>query len=349
MNDVTRTDVPLATGPWAQSVEITFRFLFLVVCAIAAAWSVSNFRKVPPDSQAIVMRFGSVVRVQGAGLLLAWPQPVEQVVILPSAARQIEFRVRALDAGQQAGDDASSFDVSTDPRQNAGFLLTGDSSIVHLQATLFYQITDPVAYFVSGPHVAPALQRLFIASAVVVCAGRDLDSILVARPEVAAQAEEAAKRERLRSDLLNAVNRRLDDLAAQGVGLGIRVGRVDLAAALPIGARTAFDDVLTATQNAETDIAVSRTKAQISNQQSNREKDRVLTDATARAEETVTDATTRAAPIAALAQQAQGPSRTMLLTRLYYDRASSLLRKAGHVEALDSSDNVRVILPGDAP
>jgi regulator of protease activity HflC (stomatin/prohibitin superfamily) len=349
MSDTAGDEDLQAAGPWGQSVALAFRFLFFVVCAIAVAWCVSNIRKVPADSQAVVMRFGSVVRVQGVGLLLAWPEPIEQVVILPSAARQIEFRVAALDTGTEPGEDASSFDVSADPRQNAGFLLTGDSNVVHLQATLFYQITDPVAYMVSGPHIAPALQRLFIASAVVVCAGRDLDSILVARPEVAAQAQEAAKRERLRADLVNAVNRRLDDLAAQGVSLGIHVSRVDLAAALPIGAKTAFDDVLTATQNAETDIAVARTKAQISSQQANREKDRILTDATARAEETTSDAQTRTAPIAALAQQAHDPSRTMLLTRLYYDRASALLKKAGHVEAVDPSGSVHVILPGDAP
>src|SRR6185312_15997377 len=98
--------------------------------------------------------------------------------------------------------------MSENPRENAGFLLTGDHSVVHLQATLFYQISDPVAYLVAADLVAPALERLFVASAVSVCAGRDLDTILVARPEAANAADDArSSREQLRADLMNAVNR----------------------------------------------------------------------------------------------------------------------------------------------
>ena len=81
------------SGPWAQSAKLAFRFLFLAVCLAAAGWLVSNFRQVPPESRAMVYRFGQLVRQQGAGLLMAWPQPIEKIVILPSEDRQIEFRV----------------------------------------------------------------------------------------------------------------------------------------------------------------------------------------------------------------------------------------------------------------
>ena len=86
----------------------------------------------------------------------------------------------------------------------------------------------------------PALQRLFIASAISVTAGRDLVSVLVARPEVASRAGEVNRRERLRADLVNAVNRRLNQLASQGAGLGITVSRVDLVPSIPAGAKAAF-------------------------------------------------------------------------------------------------------------
>ena len=64
-------------GAWAQSAKLAFRFLFLAVCLAALGWSVSNFRQVPPESRAIVYRFGSIVRQQGAGLLMSWPRPIE--------------------------------------------------------------------------------------------------------------------------------------------------------------------------------------------------------------------------------------------------------------------------------
>ena len=223
-------------GVWEQSARIAFRFLFAAVAVIAVGWAVSNIRQVSPDSRAVILRFGSPVRQQGAGLLIAWPRPIEQVFLLPSADRQIEFRIGRFDgAGGEPADNKfqtlglangplpdaiPEFEMSKDPRQNAGFLLTGDSSVVHLQATLFYQISDPVNYLISADHVGPALERLFIASAVAVCAARDLDTILVARPEASANANDSFRsaREQLRTDLMNAVNRRLEDLAGQGAG-----------------------------------------------------------------------------------------------------------------------------------
>ena len=54
---------------------------------------------------------------------------------------------------------------------------------------------------------------------------------------------------------MNAINHRLDDLAEQGVGLGIKVSRVDLVASIPSGAKSAFDYVLIASQQADRDIA----------------------------------------------------------------------------------------------
>ena len=293
-------------GPWAQSAKLAFRFLFLAVCLAAAGWLVSNFRQVPPESRAMVYRFGNLVRQQGSGLLMAWPQPIEKVVILPSEDRQLEFRIDQFEPDSAVGGD---FMISDYARENTAFLLTGDNSIVHLQATLLYQIVDPAAYILAAEHVQPALQRIFVASAVAVCASRDLDTILVARPELDSGASAAARagREQLRGDLMNAINRRLDDLAALGTGaaLGVKVSRVDLAAAIPSGAKSAFDYVLIATQQADRDIAESRTGAAMTALRANQDRDRTLTDADARAAEKTTDARSRTAAIAALAKDLQ--------------------------------------------
>jgi regulator of protease activity HflC (stomatin/prohibitin superfamily) len=193
-------------GAWAQAAQLAFRFFFLAVCLAAIGWSLSNFRQVPPDSRAVVFRFGDIARQQDAGLLMAWPGPIERVLLLPSADRQIEFRIPQFEPAP-AGRD---YVISYDPRQNAAFLLTGDASVVHLEGTLLYQIVDPAAYVLSMDHVGPALERLFVASAVSVCAQRDLDAILVARPELGASASAAARvgREQLRADLMTAINRR---------------------------------------------------------------------------------------------------------------------------------------------
>ena len=335
-------------GPWGQAVALSFRFLLLAAGLIAAGWFVSNFQQIPADSQAVVMRFGSVARIRGAGLLLAWPRPIEQVVVLPAAARQLQLPIRRYEENQD-GSVGQGFETSSDPRFNSGFLLTGDSGVVHLEARLFYQISDPLAYMISTDHIEPALERLFLASAVTMMASRDMDSVLVARPEVASEAAEATRRERLRSDLMTAVNRRLADLGRQGASLGVTVSRVDLVPSIPAGAKQAFETVLVVTQDVEARAAVARTSAEMTSQEANRNKDRIAANATAAAEEATTNAKAQTASIEALAQQSRDMSRSMQLTRVYYDRVETILKKAQRVDVVDRSGAVRTILPGGTP
>jgi regulator of protease activity HflC (stomatin/prohibitin superfamily) len=344
----TQPDVE-SLGPWAHATAYLFRFLFVGTAVIACGWFLSNVYQVPPDSQALVMRFGAVARTHGPGLLIAWPRPIERVGLVPSAARQLELpigRFNSPDAGNAA---TRGFFVSTDPRQNSGFLLTGDGGVVHLEARLFYQVTDPLAYMISSVHIEPALERLLIASAVSLVGSRDLDSVLVARPEVASEAAVATRREHLRADLATAINQRLEELRRGGAGLGVAVSRVDLVPSIPAGAKDAFENVLVVTQQAEAEAAAARTEAELISQEANRNKDRMAASAIAAAEEFTTAAKTQTAPILALEQQSHGMSRSMLLTRAYYDRVGPLLRKARRVSVVDRTGAMRTIVPGEGP
>ena len=333
-------------GAWAQAAQLSFRFLFLVVFVLAVGWAISNCRQVPPDSRAIVLRFGTVVRQARAGLLLALPQPFERVIILPSADRQIQFQI---DAFQGASSQSIAVSISTNPRDNAGILLSGDMSLVHLSATLFYQISDANAYVLSSEHVAPGLARLFTASAVTVAARRDLDTILVARPERNSASDSfRLGRESLRSDLMNEVNRRLSDLASQGASLGIAVSRVDLLPSIPAEAKAAFDSVLYAMQNAETAIAQARTQAELLTQRSNQGRDRILTDAQALAQERITQARTRTDAISALSANREGLSGEMLERQLYQEQIGKILGAAGRVYSADAQGGARMIVPAGA-
>jgi regulator of protease activity HflC (stomatin/prohibitin superfamily) len=301
---------------------------------------------VPAESRAVIYQFGKIVRQQRAGLLLAWPQPIERVVILPSADRQIEFQVEGFTLGSNP-----NHDVYRDARLNRAALLTGDGSVVHLEATLFYRIVDPAAYILTGEHLGPALQRLFVASAVSVCAARDLDTILVARPELAtgSNADARAGRERLRADLVNAINRRLDELGREGSSLGIVVSRVDLAASIPYGAKDAFDRVLVASQEAERDIAEARTYAATAALSAQQDHDRILADATAQAAERTAEARRRTAAIEAFTQRSPGLSGANLASRIYFDRIGAVLAKAARVDTVDQSGRINLILPGPVP
>src|SRR5215469_14911409 len=110
---------PLLDGPWVQSTRLAFRFLFVAVCVLAVGWAFSNIRRVPPDSRAVVLLFGNVVRQQSAGLLLAWPRPIERVILLPAADRQIELKIGTIMTGSVPQPRAlPEYSISSNAREN---------------------------------------------------------------------------------------------------------------------------------------------------------------------------------------------------------------------------------------
>lgn len=362
--DTTKDDAG-SGGAWAQAIALSFKFLFLVVGILGVGWLVSNCRIVSPDDRAIVIRLGTVVREAGAGLLIAAPKPFETVMILPSADRQLAFEIQAYrkpgaetapaeqpvdgvpPATEGPGSDAvlgpppapqgsNESRVGTeglDPVRDIGLILTGDMSLVYYNATLFYRITDPQAFVRSGRHLPPALERVFQSSAVFVTGSRDIDTILVARPEAQSAEGGGPSRESLRSDLVAAVNTRLEELTTSGASLGIEVNRIDLVPTVPAGAKAAFDFVLTAVQKAERSANDARTVAQRTVQGSERTFDRMKSEAEARAQEAVSRATAQTAPVFALTEGSNGSADVD--DQVFRERVGSLLNAAGRVYTVD--------------
>src|SRR5260370_25070730 len=124
---------------------------------------------------------------------------------------------------------------------------------------------------------------------------------------------------------MHVINHRLDALIGVGTSLGIKVSRVDLAAAIPSGAKSAFDYVLIASQQADRDIAEARTHAAMTALRANQDRDRTLTDVDARAAQKVTEAKTRTASIAAPPNGSPGLSGATLSSRIYFHRIGAFL------------------------
>jgi len=344
-------------GPLAQSVGIGFRVLQAALLLLAAGWACSNVRQVPPDSRVVVLRFGRVDRVQDAGLVLAWPRPIETITLLPARDREIELKLATgngtdpsseTDFQIRQPDDVVQLRTQKDT-WNAGYFLTGDGSVVQLDATCFYSIGNPAAYFLAREHVEPALQRIYRASALALTAARDLDDFVVARPERQSTAELDAngRRQRIAADLAVAMNRRLLDLAAKGADFGVEVRRIDVVAVLPPVAKSAFDAVLTVTQTADQQAAAARTEAATLHAQADRDRDRLLSEAAAAAQETVAGATAGTAEIRALEQRNADPAhRQSVLADYYREQIGAILAQAGQVTTIDARDAQHLILPG---
>lgn len=349
-HDAAHIERPVVNSPWLQASRLAFLGLYVVTLLAALGWAVSNVREIDPQNRAVVFRFGELDRVQNAGLLLAWPQPFEQVVLLPSADRVIERHVETLlrSPTALAADKITSFATPmSDALAGSGYLLTGDAGVVQLDVTAYYKVTDPREFVLQGEHVLPALDRLVNRSAVSLAAARDLDTILVARPElVGSDSQSAERRERLRGDLVQGINKRLGELTATGVGLGVEVVRVDVQSSLPAAAVNAFNAVLTASQQADQAVANARTDAEKLNQTANQQADRTLQVAHAQASERLAKAQTDTAAVTGLAQSMQNKSDPGLLLRIYRERVPAILKQAGSVTTVDPRDDSRLIIQG---
>ncbi|WP_322032051.1 SPFH domain-containing protein [Paraburkholderia sp. J76] len=356
-----------------------FWFLVALATIAAIAWGVSNVKRVPPDSQAVVMRFGKFVRMRSAGLLLAWPRPFETVVLLPGPARVLEQRIASLDRDARARaldpapnapptdttlpfNDMSSWGFHPDAAMGtngtpfsdalagSGYVLTGDTAVVQLGATLYYRVTSPYDYAVQQPLLAPALERLTASAVAEVSASRDLDAILVARPELlSGDSRMAAQREQLRDDIARAVERRLQLLEAHHAGLGIEVSRVDVQANVPAAAVDAFNSVLSSLQTAQRNIADARTAAETTRQDAQQHADQILQSARANATERVATAQAQTQTILQLEAPLDANSDRGLLARTYRDRIQQILARAGHVTTIDPYDTSSLVLPGKTP
>ena len=331
-----------AAGPWTQSIRLAFYALLGLTLLAAAGWLFSNVRQIPADSRAVVLHFGAQQRVAEPGLLLSWPKPIDDIVMVPAPDRVIEHRVSALLRSPDALHADMRDDNSSDALAGSGYLLTGDAGVVQLDISVFYRVNSPMDYVLQGEHVIPALDRLVERAAVAVCAARDLDTILVARPEmVSNDMNVAQQRERLRADVQRNVEQNLQHLAQSGSSLGITLERVTVQSMLPATTVTAFNAVLTASQKASQAIATANTDASLIRQKSTQLADQTRQTAQAQAREKVAKAQADTAMVARLANAPHDPD---LLARVYRERIAAILAQAESVITVSPQDDANLIL-----
>ncbi|HEX4152717.1 MAG TPA: protease modulator HflK [Steroidobacteraceae bacterium] len=347
-----------APSAWLQAGGVAFLALYAVAILAAVGWLFSNLHQISPQNRAIVRRLGAFNRVEGAGLLMAWPRPFEEVILLPSSETILEhdMRVEQLPAPSTAPpppppageDDPAGGAASTlsDADASIGNRLTGDAGVVQMSVTAFYTVIDPYEYVLQQAHIGPALDRLMSRSVVEVCASRDLDAILVARPELLGSSNQSAEeRERLRGDVMQKINEYLAELHAAGGGLGIQLKRVDLITTLHPDTVDAFDSVLTASQEVLQEIANARTDSERELQAANEEADRTIEIAQAKASERLATAQADTADVLQLADAIKGGLDAGLLPRMYRERMAAILAKAS-LTMVNPRDDAHLIIQG---
>jgi regulator of protease activity HflC (stomatin/prohibitin superfamily) len=300
---------------------------------------------VPPDKQAVVLRFGRIVGVKQSGLVMSLPRPIQQVVLLPGPTAQMDMTIFAAHRAIRYEDFQRG--IGSPTRLTAGAFLTGDNGVILLDSHITWRVSNAADYLLAQDRVESALQGLFVAAATDVAAAHRLDDFLAVRPERASDVRADARRQAIRAELAARVNTLLRAIQAGGQpGLGVEVTRVDLTPMLPEAAKEAFDRVLQATQATEQDLAAARTQALYTMQAADQERSQLLNDARAAVAERVGRARQQTAAIVALEQREDPASRPSLLDEIYRDRVAAVLRKAGTVSALDPRGGNALIIPG---
>jgi len=332
-------------GPIVQSAAIGFRIIFFATLLLGAFWFASNCRVINPENQAVVLRFGQVVKTQPSGLLLAWPRPIDRVEMLPGPERRLTRPVGPL--LKVAGLNEASNDPGAKPLPDtAAPYLTGDNNVVLLDATLNYRISDPVAYVLRKDHLLPALDRIFRATAVRVAAGQSLNDFLVAQGASGGRGLGInTVREAVRQRLSDEMNARLKALDTGKVGFGVEIVRIDLEPQLPPVAKLAYDQVLTATQKAEQNRATAQIDAENLRQGADQQAVQIKGDARRTATDRTTLATTDTTSILAY-ERAAGSARSGLEQQYFRDNIGTVLGKAGSVLVVDPQSGQRIVTNG---
>ncbi|MBA3699694.1 MAG: hypothetical protein H0W78_12675 [Planctomycetes bacterium] len=332
------------TTALGEATGLALKVLLVLAGCGGVVFLASGIRRIDPGAWVVVTRFGAVVRDQGPGLLVAWPRPIEDSVVVPGPSQQLMLTVSRLDRVEQGESAAAKGSPASTGVMADSYVLTGDVGMAHVGATVIYSIQDARRWFVQRDHVESALKRLLCQAVVQACASRALDGVLVASVDAGGDlitaTAAAGSRENLRQEVADAL-----DQGARALGLGIAVSRVDLQVTLPAAARTAFANVVAAEATAATQIATARTDAERAMQEARANADRIQAEASAVARELVTRAHVATNAVRGCLMEHLPERRALLITRVWRERLETIVRKAGSTTAI-APGSPAMALPG---
>jgi regulator of protease activity HflC (stomatin/prohibitin superfamily) len=211
---------------------------------LLAAFCLSGVTNLEQNEHGIVLRFGAVsgdVREE-AGLVVALPYPIDRVVAVPAKmVHRLEsdrFQYALSEREKRTG-ETGELPSSLKPGVD-GYVLTADGAIVHVVATLQYQIGDSIRYSLHTDGPEKILKAVLDNAVVHVAAGQTAGQ---------AQREKGA----MQTQVAEIVQKRADTLR-----LGIQVDRVDLTVNWPRQLTDSINAVVQATQDADAGITAAR-------------------------------------------------------------------------------------------
>jgi membrane protease subunit HflK len=313
-----------------QAMKSSVKLLRWGMLLLAVIYLVSGVTVVGPNETAFVLRFGKLQPgLHSSGLLLALPQPIDEVVKVPTRSVQ-EIQ---LDGWESSPSPMGGISPTLDPVRD-GYTLTGDANIIRARFSVRYQVADPVAYMLTVKNQPALLEAVLYQAATGVIAQMKVDDVL------------ASGLEALRAQAMREAQAQLDRL-----GLGVQLLAFEVREIIPAQqVLPAFEDVVSAQVESRTLIEQANSYRASELPGAKASAYRLKQEADAYAQNLVAKATGEAAAFVDIDQQYR-VAPELMRTRLYADAMETILHHLQSATILPpSGSSLKLLLqPGYSP
>ena len=177
--------------------ETVTKYFLILVGVVLLLILLSSIRTVKSGNVALVLRFGRLVgdnyeeQVHEPGLLFALPYIIDEVITVPTG----NVFEQSVDTYYTEGNLLGA--------EEGGYLITGDSNIAVVSASVKYTISDPVAYALGAQDPAGIINGVVSNAMLSIAASTDVDQLLTSGKEEFASAVLARSQERLLLIIMN--------------------------------------------------------------------------------------------------------------------------------------------------
>ena len=169
----------------AEALRSSFAIVKFVMVVLVVIFFGSGFFQVGTQEKAIILRFGKPVgegpqALLGPGLHWSFPYPIDEVVRIPiTEIQKVTSTIGwyAVTPEQELSGNLPPAGPSLIPGVD-GYVITADRNILHVRATLYYQVDNPVRYALKFASASNTVQNALNNALLYTAAHFKVDDVL---------------------------------------------------------------------------------------------------------------------------------------------------------------------------
>jgi modulator of FtsH protease HflK len=169
----------------AEALRSSFAIVKFVMVVLVVIFFGSGFFQVGTQEKAIILRFGKPVgqgqaALLGPGLHWSFPYPIDEVVKIPiTEIQKVTSTIGwyAVTPEQELSGNLPPAGPSLTPGVD-GYVITADRNILHVRATLYYQVDNPIRYALEFVSASNTVQNALDNSLLYTAAHFKVDDVL---------------------------------------------------------------------------------------------------------------------------------------------------------------------------